>query len=276
MHEARDQRATATGIAIVSQPTPEEAAVNDARRIRGAHSSGKWLLTDSAAFLRNVRHLRQTHTLVTRTEATDKDFNNVLNWPDDGWGVWHPRVGVGHDCSVEWDQTEWKILTKGVLVLTKIRITTSGGFLLEPCALTWAVLVNRFNGAEVEVGAAHLDLSNTPRRREANLESCHTLRAHLHHEQERHPDRHFLYSVDGNRDQRQAKYRRYFDRELMAGTRLRSGWSTPLPRQGTHGRAVLDMSVTDLHGETRLLPDDASSDHRPIEGVWLLPDQKEI
>jgi hypothetical protein len=31
--------------------------------------------------------------------------------------------------------------------------------------------------------------------------------------------------------------------------------------------------VTDLAGETRLLPDDASSDHRPIEGVWLLPDQ---
>lgn len=246
-----------------------------ARRIRVAHSSGKWLLTDSPAFLRNVRKLRQTHTLVTRTEATDRDFNGVLNWPDDGWGVWHPAEGAGHDCSVEWDQTEWKVLRKGVLVLTSIRITTQGGALLQPCSLTWATLVNRYNGAELEVGAAHLDLSNTARRREANRESCHTLRAHLAHEQERHPDRHFLINFDGNRDQRQKKYRDYFSRELLAGTPLKSGWSTPLPKAGTHGKALLDLAVTDLRGETRLLPDDASSDHRPIEGVWMLPDQKE-
>jgi hypothetical protein len=246
-----------------------------ARRIRVAHSSGKWLLTDTPAFQRNVRRLRQTHTLVTRTEATDRSFNDVLNWPDDGWGVWHPPVGVGHDCSVEWDRGEWKILDKGVLVLTDIRITTAGGFLLTPCALTWVALVNRFNGAEVEVGAAHLDLSNTARRRAANLESCHRLRAHTQQQAERHPDRHFLYDLDGNRDQRQAKYRTYFQQHLMGGTDLHSGWSMPLPQQGTHGRNVLDLMVTDLAGETRLLPDDASSDHRPIEGVWLLPDQEE-
>lgn len=245
------------------------------RRIRVAHSSGKWLLTDSPAFQRNVRKLRQSHTLVTRTEATDHDFNDVLNWPDDGWGVWHPREGNGVDCSVEWDQTEWKVLSKGVLVLTGIRITTKGGHLLQPCALTWAVLVNRFNGAEVEIGAAHLDLSNTDRRRAANLESCRNLRKHVRQQAERHPDRHFLINFDGNRDQRQRKWRDYFNRELMAGTHLRNGWSTPLPKTGTHGRAVLDLTVTDLRGETRLLPDDASSDHRPIEGVWLLPDQEE-
>lgn len=246
-----------------------------ARRIRVAHSSGKWLLTDSPAFIRNVRRLRETHTIVTRTEATDRDFNNVLNWPDDGWGVWHPPIGVGHDCSVEWDRDEWKILDKGVLVLTDIRITTASGFLLEPCALTWAVLVNRLNGAELEVGAAHLDLSNTERRRAANLESCQRLRAHYRQQTERHPDRHFLLNTDGNRDQRQAAWRAYFAANIMRDTNLHSGWSPPLPKQGTHGRAVLDLMVTDLAGETRLLPDDASSDHRPIEGVWLLPDQKE-
>jgi hypothetical protein len=246
--------------------------VSDSRRIRVAHSSGKWLLTDTPQFQRNVRRLRQTHTLVTRTEATDRDFNDVLNWPDDGWGIHHPSAGVGHDCSVEWDQAEWKVLAKGVLVLTDIRIRTEGGFLLQPCALTWAVLVNRLNGAELEVGAAHLDLSNTPKRREANLESCHTLRRHYHQQGERHPDRHFMINFDGNRDQRTKRYRDYFRRELMAGTGLHSGWSPPLPRQGTHGRAVLDLTATDLRGESRLLPDDASSDHRPKEWVGMLPD----
>lgn len=241
------------------------------RHISIGHSSGKWDRTNTPSFGLSVRTMRGGgRTVVTRTEATAVSFNDKVNIPDDGWGVWHPPTGMGHDCSVEWDQDEWHKIDRGVLQLTDIRIRTKGGFLLEPCALTWTVVENRFTHTEVEVGSAHLDLSNTPLRRRANLEECHTLRTHYGTQRHLHPLREFILDFDGNRDQRQAKYRAYFRSEMFAGTNLHSAWHQPYPTMGTHRRALLDLTATSMTGKTRLLPDDSSSDHRPMESdLWL-------
>lgn len=243
------------------------------QHIAVGHSSGKWDRTNTPAFGLSVRTMRGGgRTVVTRTEATAVSFNDKVNIPDDGWGVWHPKEGLGHDCSVEWDQEAWKKIDKGVLQLTDIRIRTKGGVLLQPCALTWITMENRDTGIEVETGSAHLDLSNTPLRRKANLEECHTLRTHYSIERRKHPHREFILNFDGNRDQRQARYRAYFRSEMFAGTSLQSAWHQPYPTMGTHGRALLDLTASSVVGKSRLLPDDSSSDHRPMEtDLWLGP-----
>lgn len=208
---------------------------------------------------------RNGRSIVTRTEATAQGFNAELNWPGDGWGLWHPRAGAGHDCSVEWDKGVWTLLDKGILPLTDIEIRTEKGFRLEPCALTWAVLGHKHSGVELEVGAAHLDLDSNERRRAANRESCNTLRAHYVSDAKRHPHRRHLLQMDGNRDQRNLRWRTYFRTELMTGTKMASGWGGPLPKDGTHGKALLDLAVADFPIHSRLLADDPSSDHRPFE-----------
>ena len=52
----------------------------------------------------------------------------------------------------------------------------------------------------------------------------------------------------------------------MLGTSLRSGWHAPLRRQGAHGNKLLDVAIADFPIRSDLLPDDASSDHRPFVG----------
>lgn len=242
-----------------------------AGRIRVAHASGKWSKTKTPAFDANVKRMRAGgRTAVTRTEATARGFNREINWPDDGWGHRHPVDGPGHDCSVEWDRDEWAILDAGVLQLTDIRIRTALGHLLEPCSLTWTLLGHEGTGIELELGAAHLDLRNTARRRAANLEACHTLRGHYQMSRGQDPRRRHLLHMDGNRDQRDPQWRNYFAAELAAGTGMRSGWHAPLPSSGTHGRALLDLAMADFPIDTRLLADDPASDHRPIETIGHL------
>jgi len=228
------------------------------------HSSGKWKLTDSHAFDVNVRRMRHhPRTIVTRTEATDPSFSAQLRWPGDGWGQWHPK-GLGDDCSVEWDQAVWHVEDRGVLQLTEIQIHTEKGHLQPPVALTWALLVHRATEIELEVGVAHLDLSNTALRRQANKEECHMLNEHYRESQRVNPRRRHLLQMDGNRDQRQTIWQRYFQAELMLGTSLRTGWHKPLPKQGTHGNRLLDVAIADFPIHSELLPDDPSSDHRPF------------
>lgn len=45
--------------------------------------------------------------------------------------------------------------------------------------------------------------------------------------------------------------------------RLDVTWRRPLPQAGTHGRRLIDGSLSDGRGRARLLRDDVSSDHRP-------------
>jgi hypothetical protein len=228
------------------------------------HASGKWSRTGTPAFHADVLRMRRLATAGTRTEATAQDFGREASWPGDGWGLWHPRR-LGRDCAVEWDAEVWRHLDHGVLQLTDIVIHTEGGAAKLPCALTWALLEHRETGVELELGGAHLDLDNTPLRRRANLEECRALRAHYQRSRRRHPQRRHALQFDGNRDQRDHVWVGYFQRNLLAGTGLESGWRTLPAKGGTHGRrAILDLSATDWGGRTELLPDDAASDHRPI------------
>lgn len=241
--------------------------------IKTFHNSGRWDRSEDL-LARNVRRMRaDDRTLGTRTELTTQDHHAELSWPDDGWGVYHPRTtqtGGRVDCAVEWDQSVWRMVETYLLALTDIRITTRNGFELPSSSMPCAVLEHRHTGRHVVLGAFHMALANTPLRQKAWSEEAATIRRHaldVHHE---HPGWHLDFQGDGNRNQRLAANRELVRRHMLVGTKLRNCWEGHLPKTGgTHGpRSILDLTVSSMSGGSGLLPDDASSDHRPFE-TWL-------
>jgi hypothetical protein len=225
--------------------------------IRAAHSSGKWDGPDDA-FKAEVTRLRKNHSLVTRTEETKPIPEEAT------WRVWHPE---GADCSIEWDAEVWKVVDLGQLQLTSIRIHTEKGFLKPPCSATLATLEHRESGLRVHWSTAHLDLENTPLRRQAAQQERIGLSNHWSRAMHRMPDIHQVFQGDINLDQRSRA-----DRELT-GQLIPHGmvnlWAGALPAEGgTHGQAVLDVALSTLPGRVQLLADDSSSDHRPFEADY--------
>lgn len=241
--------------------------------IKTFHNSGRW---DASAELleANVARMRTGgRTLGTRTELTTSAHAAEVSVPEDSWGVWHPsnpETGNRLDCAVEWEQDTWRRADAYVLVLNAERLHTAKGFLLPPSRMPVVVLEHRETGRHVVLGAFHLQLANTARRRAAwNVETA-AIRRHAIDVRAEHPGWHLIFQGDGNRNQRLAVNREAVRRGLLAGTKLRNCWEGHIPKTGgTHGpRSILDLTVSTMDGGSRLLGDDASSDHRPYE-TWL-------
>jgi len=238
--------------------------------IKTFHNSGRWDASDEL-LERNVHRMRTGgRTLGTRTELTTAAHHAELSWPDDGWGVYHPtnpETGNRLDCAVEWDQEVWRRVESYVLTLNADRLHTARGFLLPPSRMPVAVLEHRETGRMLELGAFHLQLANTARRQAAWGVETAAIRRHSVDVRRQHPGWEQIYQGDGNRNQRLVVNRRLVEEHLLAGTRLRNCWEGHIPRSGgTHGpRSILDLTVSTVRGGSRLLPDDASSDHRPYE-----------
>lgn len=240
------------------------------READGFHSSGRFDRSP-ASLEANVHRLRRSGlSFGTRTEMRTHAFWDVLH-ADDGWGVYHPANPIGNDCSIEWDSSVWRLVSKFVLQLTDIQIHTKSGHLQPPCAATCVVLEHRLAGLEVEFEVAHLDLDNTPLRAKANKEECATLRDHWQSSRRKFPRRHIVFQGDINKDQRSAKERYYTWWNLTRGTDLRNLWTKPFPASGTHGKQILDVTLSTLPGKLSLLADDNSSDHRPYRAELRLP-----
>lgn len=240
------------------------------RWIHGLHASQKWSKTDEPLFDRVVRKQRRSGAVwIKRTEMTSLAGHKSLSWPDDRWGVYHPRTpfGTWADCSIEWDQSELRKLDAGWDQLTDIRIRTKGGFLLSPCGVTWVRVQRRSDGAELMLEATHMDLANTALRRRAWHEEADTLNRRWRRLERMYPGLVIDHSTDANRNQRLKVNRQIVQTEMLARTRMRNTWlERPLPAQGTHGKAILDLQLTNApRARVHLHIDDASSDHRPIE-----------
>lgn len=232
--------------------------------IRVAHSSGRWDAS-TEALERNVRRLRRHHSIVTRTELTRPGVKSALSWPEDGWGLWHPK-GAADDCSIEWDRDVWDCEDRAVLPLTHIRIHTESGFLKPPCTAVLATLRHLVTRLRVEVSVWHLDLENTPLRREAARQERAALRAHWHNRRLHDPSVELIGQGDLNLDQRHRSQRDLVRRQMLDGTGMVNLWeSHPLPAGGTHGPHLLDATLATIPGRSQLIRDDNSSDHRPYE-----------
>lgn len=256
-------------------------------KVVARHSSGKWLRADTPSFDANVKRMRNTKTLfkdtkctiVTRTEGADPEAKKSLQIPNDGWGVFQPHNKVGDgltDCSIEWDQEFWRMVDGDVELLTDMRIKTEKGFLLPPSQMPWVLLEPRddvwnenwrFN--KLLVSSAHNNLQNTSTRARAwRVEGDHFVQFQIHH---RAPHLCRYHCGDINQDFRSRKDRALVRNNYLRNTGLRNGWNRvgPLPKLGTHGRALLDQPFANTRMRVRLLPDDISSDHRPLETTLL-------
>lgn len=240
-------------------------------KILGFHSSGEWNQPASllAANVRRTR--RQGRSFGTRTEVTTGSHHNALKGGT--WGVYHPTNPETHnflDCSVEWDRDVWRRVNAYVLTLNPERLHTAKGFLLPPSRMPVVVLEHRKVKRHLLVGAFHLQLANTAARRAAWRTEAATIRAHVLDVRREHPGWRICLQGDGNRNQRITALRDAVQARMLRGTGLHNCWVGHMPaRGGTHGpRSLLDLSVANVPGGSRLLPDDGSSDHRPYE-TWL-------
>jgi hypothetical protein len=244
-------------------------------RVKAFHSSGKWD-NDAGLLERNVKRTRsQGRTIGTRTEVTTRSHHAALFAPDDGWGVYHPLnpvTGTFTDCAVEWRQDTWAKVEQHLYMLNEERLHTARGFLLPPSTMPMVILRHRATGRHVVVGAFHLQLANTERRRQAWRIEAHSIRNISISLRQQHPGWEQVWQGDGNRNQRITALRDAVQVHAMQGTRLRNCWVDHLPaRGGTHGpRSLLDLTLSTMRGASYLLPDDASSDHRPFAtDLWL-------
>jgi hypothetical protein len=241
--------------------------------IKGFHSSGEW--DQPAALLEaDVRRTRAGgRSFGTRTEVTTAAHHDAL-WQTDGWRVYHPKasevapeLATYVDCSLEWDGAVWKRVEKRLMVLNESRLHTAKGFLLPPSSMPLVVLEHRETGRHMVLGAFHLQLANTAARRAAWRVEAATIRRASADLRVTHPGWEQVFQGDGNRNQRITALRDAVEARMLRGTRLRNCWEGHIPaRGGTHGpRSLLDLTVSTMPGGSRLLGDDASSDHRPYE-----------
>lgn len=240
--------------------------------VKGFHNSGRWDRSDES-LERNVRRLRRDgRSFGTRTEMNSRSFHDELHWPEDGWGHYHPMTDWGKaNCSVEWEWDTWALVEQGTQVLTDIRVRTKGGHLLPPSVLVWVLLEHKATRRKLDLSTAHMNLHNTPLRNRAWHEEARTLNTRFKGLHRKHPDWELAYQADVNRTQRLKMNQRML-REITNGTGMRNLWVGNLPaRGGTHGkRAILDAALTTTPGRIYLLPDDASSDHRPFGVTYEL------
>lgn len=233
------------------------------------HSSGEW--NQPAALVEhNVRRMRGGGRSVgTRTEVTTAAHDEALR-QDDGWDVHHPRSPFTDgfvDCAVEWDAEVWRLVEARVVTLNAERLHTAKGFLLPPSTMPLVVLQHRELGRHLVVGAFHMQLANTARRRAAWRVEAATIRQTSADLRVTHPGWEQVFQGDGNRNQRITALRDAVQARMLRGTKLRNAWVGNLPaRGGTHGpRSILDLTVSTMRGRSFLLGDDTSSDHRPYQ-----------
>lgn len=239
--------------------------------VDGFENSGRWDRSPES-LERNVKSTRRGRSFGGRTELTRKAHSEELSWPGDGWSHYHPRTEWGlANCAVEWERDTWRLIQQGWLQLTDFRPRTKkNNVLLAPSLLVYALLEHKQTGVEMELGAAHMNLHNTEARDRAWHEEADTLNKHYRRKHRLRPDRVLTFLADVNRTQRLRSNQELLARTIMPRTGMRNLWVGDLPpgNQGTHGRSVLDVCLTTAPGKIYLLPDDASSDHRPF-GVTL-------
>lgn len=233
--------------------------------VRTVHSSGRWDRS-AESLAANVKRTRKHGSIVTRTEVTRNAHHATIARPDDGWGVYHPRTADGDwtDCLVEWDQRIWEKVEAYLLPLSTIQIRNRNGFALPLSSMPVVVLRHRETHRHAVAGSFHLQLANTARRRAAWREETAAIRRFSANVTREHPGWVQILQGDVNRNQRVPLNRANLRRAAQEGTRLRNLWAAGLPEHGgTHGRSLLDVTLTTMRGRSWLLPDDASSDHRP-------------
>lgn len=230
--------------------------------LRAVGSSGRFdrPLDQLAHALEDYAHAAGLITL-TEQDGRDAARERVYDASGLSW-VRFPTRGAG-ECAVLWSP-RWRLSGNPVATqLTDRTYRRTNGHLAAPCHALTVPLRDEVTDALVLVSAAHLAVRNTALRRVVWDLQVKGWARHLNGLTApggRYAEAEVLAHADWNRDLRHATQRSAVNRAMPRGGRL------VVPTGGgTHGKRVLDASWTTIPGATAtVLPDDASSDHRPF------------
>lgn len=268
------------------------------RRALGVHSSGRFDRSNEQ-LARSVRRLRKTTrgkgllrrrvAWITGTEGDsrdDRELKRIMSQP--GWDYTRFAGRGTSELWATWDNRIVELASQPYVVQltdqTWVRGEEFGGNRAPYVhALVLAFRpVGRPNRRTVYVFVLHAPLDNTEVRAAAWRSVCRGIRTEVTKIRARDPHAVFALNADWNKDYRNAAERAQIQQAVARPLRLVQAWDGSTPKRGgTHGqRRLIDGTVATrvLLGATTpwcwLLPDDASSDHRPYAHTirWpLLP-----
>lgn len=235
------------------------------------HSSGRFDRPISAVTRAN-RRLRKRGSIITATEVSARTISEVnAAWSAPGWAyAWIRQGSAGErECLASWDTSVWRLVgAPRSEKLTDQTFTRSKAYGGRTADYTRALvvtleMVDRPHRRPVTLVVTHMPLDNTPKRAAIWLDCAAGLRS-LVREIRATTQGDVLLAADWNRSWRRPDDRALLEREIARPLGLRQCWDLHQPRSGTHGRSLIDGTITDLPmAEPFLLPDDPSSDHRP-------------
>lgn len=236
--------------------------------VRAVHSSGRFdrPLVELGRALDAYAGAGYLADVVTLTEQDGADRQRESLYTAHGWAWFRAlRRGAG-ECAVLWSHERLYVTGEPRAVeLTSRTYWRKGGAKAAPPHAAIVPLRPKGAGRVLIVSVAHLPVRNTALRRLVWRYAVRGWVRHLRAELDRYPYARLLVRADWNVDLRTDAGRKLVT-DALAGLpgRLVVPEAAAGPAGGTHGRRIIDADWTDLPAaRSRVIADDASSDHRP-------------
>lgn len=244
---------------------------------RVVHSSGRFdrpLGLFETALYRT--RLRKGITLITGTEAMfrPKDFlrDSTHEWASahlskaDAPGY---EMSTARELWATWRTDEWELVgqIRAPKVSNMTYVHAARGVTSAEERILVVPLRHKKTGRRVFVLVAHMSLDNTEKRAEVWVDMCRGITRTIAHLRTIFPRAEFILNADLNKNYREVGDRADILHHLALPTGLTQAWDHHMPvKGGTHGpKGLIDDVLTTLDVEDAgLLPDDESSDHRPM------------
>ena len=222
-----------------------------ANYVEHVHSSGRYDRSPASLHREAMRWDRAGVQLVTWTEVDAAARTRALRVA--GWGV---AVPPASDVGISWRRRSFQVIAAGRRRLADYITPYAAAVVLQAERRRLIVVVAHLP-AHVQDGH-HFRANSRAVEWRAAVRQLHTYARDL---RRRYSPAVLLIAADWNVDLRLPVWR---DRLAAIFPRMALTWVPPFPLGGTHaGGRLIDATLTGATGRARLLPDDASSDHRP-------------
>lgn len=237
------------------------------------HASGRFSESAEAFKVAVLRYMRRCSVL-TVTEVDANTRAKMLREPH--WeAIWGDK-GPRDDCGVAWDTRVWEKVWAGTVTVAPNRYRNERHVLAGATAAAYAVLRHRITGKIYVFGSLHTPHGMQTELREGKIHSDVALAYVAIVRGFRREARKLAnqYAADGqvlsgdyNVNIRQLWARAYVAAYAKIGG-FRLNWHAPLPKRGTHGPEIIDLTFykgLELTDGPTPLPLDPHDDHGAYE-----------